>query len=556
MGVHPRILQPGTFPAFNLYVRNNGPDSALLFRAAGEPVYLNTWDRLEQLGTDQLYVRPGAREKCLDYVQTHLQKLLAERDVPVEHLAGWIYRLACRAVSVVLEEPDRLSSYRHLLEMVLAIVQMVERDPLAAWHMLADAPVEYEASHHSVNVCALLASSAEPVLRIRDERVLTDISVGGALHDLGKLAVSDRILNKPAKLTPEEFAEVTRHPRQGVEIAGSFLRGHMLAARVVAQHHENMGGDGYPEGRTGESINAFARVARIVDVFDALTSNRPYAEPQDHYSALKIMSSEMDGAFDPKLLRRFIKHFATAMDEDGAIRLPTPKAETEEAPSAPSREPERDAPETSTDGVTEAEQTAEDREEYAATEAETRLSALLEEAERMREASSAAPKDVDLKTGILGALRGALAGRLAQGQAPQSEAEAAPRAPAEPVQAEVQAAQALMPLIWEIDRWWNRFDQGGGATAAAPRLRSEFLKCLGALRAETVRALRENHTELIEDTADPDARLYQAAPCPSPGSQTAGQGVHRVGFVYRNGSVTEVLEPALVFPPSEKRRAG
>jgi hypothetical protein len=136
------------------------------------------------------------------------------------------------------------------------------------------------------------------------------------------------ILSKPGGLTRHEFAQVKRHPSQGLQIARPYLRQAPVAQCIIAQHHENASGDGYPEGRHGDAINTFARAARIIDSFDALTSDRPYGRAMDTYGALNTMVSEMRGQFDMPLLRKFIRHMGTEAEERPiALREATQAAE-------------------------------------------------------------------------------------------------------------------------------------------------------------------------------------------------------------------------------------
>lgn len=127
---------------------------------------------------------------------------------------------------------------------------------------------------------------------------------GAFLHDVGKLAIPDAILLKPGKLDDAEFAVMKTHVEQGVELVERFewLRD---AAAVVGCHHEKFDGGGYPAGRSGKAIPLAARVFAIADVFDALTSRRPYKEPFPVPQATAIMAAGRGSHFDPDLLDLF-----------------------------------------------------------------------------------------------------------------------------------------------------------------------------------------------------------------------------------------------------------
>jgi putative two-component system response regulator len=138
-----------------------------------------------------------------------------------------------------------------------------------------------------------------------DDRSLEAVRRGGLFHDFGKIAVRDGVLLKPGKLTPEEYAEIKRHPRKGRDLLQNMKTLHH-ALDVVHHHHERMDGSGYPEGLMGESIPLTARVTTIADIFDALTTARVYRGALSRERALGIMAEEVQkGWWDGRLLEEF-----------------------------------------------------------------------------------------------------------------------------------------------------------------------------------------------------------------------------------------------------------
>lgn len=132
------------------------------------------------------------------------------------------------------------------------------------------------------------------------------LTVGAFLHDVGKIGISDNILLKPGKLTAQEFELILQH----VSIGGDIIAGSRWLSRgkdVVLFHHERYDGRGYLQGLKGEHIPLSARLFAIIDVFDALTSSRPYKEALSADTALKLMLGERGCHFDPKLLDVFVR---------------------------------------------------------------------------------------------------------------------------------------------------------------------------------------------------------------------------------------------------------
>lgn len=133
---------------------------------------------------------------------------------------------------------------------------------------------------------------------------LKSLEFGSLLHDIGKIGVPDSILRKPAKLTEEEWVRMREHPLHGQQILRGieFLQG---AARVVAQHHEQWDGSGYPFGLRQEEIDICARIFAVADAFDAITSDRVYRRGKPYEAAAKELDDWAGRQFDPKVVEAF-----------------------------------------------------------------------------------------------------------------------------------------------------------------------------------------------------------------------------------------------------------
>ena len=133
-----------------------------------------------------------------------------------------------------------------------------------------------------------------------------EIEAAAPMHDIGKIGIPDLILLKPGQHTPEEQKIMRRHPLLGHEIlAGSPSRYLQMGAVIALGHHERFDGSGYPQGLAGEDIPLPARIVAVADVFDALTSNRPYKRAWSFQDALKYLRSESGRHFDPDCVRAF-----------------------------------------------------------------------------------------------------------------------------------------------------------------------------------------------------------------------------------------------------------
>lgn len=158
---------------------------------------------------------------------------------------------------------------------------------------------------HSVAVCALMVALARQ-LGLSSEEV-SAAGFAGLLHDLGKVDVPLEILNKPGRLTEAEFALVRQHPAHGARRLMEAGVDHQEAIDVSLHHHEKLDGTGYPKQLSGDQISLMARMGAVCDVYDAITSNRPYKAGWDPAESLARMSQWVNGHLDPRIFQAFVQ---------------------------------------------------------------------------------------------------------------------------------------------------------------------------------------------------------------------------------------------------------
>lgn len=161
---------------------------------------------------------------------------------------------------------------------------------------------------HSVNVCVL--STMLALLSNYGQKKRRELAVGALLHDIGKMQIPLSILNKDGNLTAEEMEIMKEHTTIGFNLLRKSQNFSILSKHVAFQHHEKYDGTGYPRQLAGENIHEYARIVAIADVYDALTSDRPYKKACTPDIAYKIMTQGSPGHFDPDLLSLFFQHVA------------------------------------------------------------------------------------------------------------------------------------------------------------------------------------------------------------------------------------------------------
>jgi hypothetical protein len=158
---------------------------------------------------------------------------------------------------------------------------------------------------HSVAVCGLMIALARQLdLSEADTR---EAGMAGLLHDVGKMAIPIEVLNKPGKLTDDEFVQVKGHPQAGHAMLLGGKGVSEIALDVCLHHHEKVDGSGYPHKLAGDNISLFAKMGAVCDVYDAITSNRPYKAGWDPAESIKKMAAWSKGHFDDRVFQAFVK---------------------------------------------------------------------------------------------------------------------------------------------------------------------------------------------------------------------------------------------------------
>ena len=158
---------------------------------------------------------------------------------------------------------------------------------------------------HSMNVAILLANFGRYLGLERN--VLKELTLGGLLHDVGKIMTPDEVLNKPGKLTDEEFGVMRQHVVHSYDILSNTAGITPTMLEVAANHHERLDGTGYPQRLKGDQLSLYTRMSGIVDVYDAVTADRVYKQGMQPTQAFRILLKGINQHFDAELVTKFIK---------------------------------------------------------------------------------------------------------------------------------------------------------------------------------------------------------------------------------------------------------
>lgn len=253
------------------------------------------------------------------------QALYAVSDFALREIAMGSVRTIGMVVLVVLS--TTLLLYPVILRLLRHVAEMAAHTQQANLEILsvlggAIAKRDSDTDQHNDRVTIYAVRLAEAMAW--DGTAIRGLIKGALLHDVGKIGIRDAVLLKPGRLTPEEFADMRQHVRHGHEIV---VRAHWLedALPVITGHHEKFDGSGYDKGLSGQAIPAPARLFAIVDVFDALTSQRPYKQPLPLQESLALLEQGRGSHFDPDMLDVFTRivpelHARIAASRDEALK--------------------------------------------------------------------------------------------------------------------------------------------------------------------------------------------------------------------------------------------
>ena len=263
-------------------------------------------DFLRERGIDTIYVHTRERKAMEHYMARHLDKILGDQSVPPKIKAEIFYSTSSYAMEQVLEDP-RAETIGDMKKTIRGMLNHIVSNKVVLSDLFTITAHDYYTYHHCLNVGIFATALAYKFYGDKDpDNDIERLSYGFFLHDIGKSKVPKEILTKPDKLSAEEWQIMKQHPQWGYNIL--MQTGHLTdeAAYIALEHHEQINGSGYPNGIKGTMIHPCARICAIVDMFDALTTDRPYKPALKPFDALRYMRQHLIYGFDPSYLETFI----------------------------------------------------------------------------------------------------------------------------------------------------------------------------------------------------------------------------------------------------------
>jgi len=233
------------------------------------------------------------------------KNVITDKSLDAPKKSQLVYKASIKLMDSLLKSPttENIKSFK---EVTINIVDLILSDNETSNHLLGITTHDFYTYTHSVNVGVLSILLAKSLFSKSDKHDMHELGAGFFLHDIGKVRVDSALINKKGKFTNEDRIQMSVHPKEGHNILSETNQLSEESKIIVMQHHEREDGTGYPNGLKGNEIHSYGRICSIADVFDALTSTRPYKKSFSSFEALKIMKEEMINHFQPELFKEFI----------------------------------------------------------------------------------------------------------------------------------------------------------------------------------------------------------------------------------------------------------
>lgn len=302
--VSPVMLFPEALGEFSVYLWQGG--DFVLYTRSGQKFTVRHRKMLHDNGVNEVYVRSSEKLQYEQYIEHNLGGILLDESLPIKIRSRVFYE----ASAVVMEEvfDNRLPAalrakhFQRVSEIVKSSIQFLASDE----SLSTIAPFishDYKTYTHCMHVFIYSVAVFQTYGMSKTE--IFECALGAMLHDLGKSRIPRRILNKRGALTTAERAVIKEHPVHGVSMC-AHLPMSQNTINCILFHHEKMDGTGYPAGLKGENLPLPVRIISMADVYDALTTERPYAKAIAPYEALTLMRHDMRQALDMTIFKRFV----------------------------------------------------------------------------------------------------------------------------------------------------------------------------------------------------------------------------------------------------------
>ncbi|MGE0172393.1 MAG: HD-GYP domain-containing protein [Oligoflexales bacterium] len=282
------LILPDSITDFDLYISVAGH-----FVLYAPPPYQWAGDELTRLGTDghaELFYNNVDAKKAKAYLQISRVSKIDESLEPDKRI-NHIMDISAEITKVLYDHEFSFAAFKKLQEISDSLIKCIRDDISCVKALGLLEHHDQYTFYHSGRVCAYGVALAIKMFN-PSKTILDDLALGCLLHDVGKSRISLDVINKPGKLTAQEWMQMKKHPKWGVDLMSNVDLNH-VTKEIILHHHERLDGGGYPDGLAGHELLEEVKIAAFADIFDALTTNKPHSTSKTKYEALDFIKFTM-----------------------------------------------------------------------------------------------------------------------------------------------------------------------------------------------------------------------------------------------------------------------
>jgi len=308
-----QVLVPGKPAPVNLYlplVNKKTKTIRMALAAEAGEVFRASWrDKLIKQGQSRIFVKVSDGEALTNYFDRFSEELIDNPQTSVKKKALVVREIASLNLRLMFSSDLSPQALQGSVARAHDTVQQIAQNAQILTNLAEVLKADYSVYTHSVNVC-MLSMAFGRYLGLTDDAVHS-LGMAGLLHDLGMCKMPPAVLEKPGPLTDEERAVIQKHPAVAYQLLTPISAVPYEAMMAILHHHENADGTGYPEGLPARRTPYLARVLRICDAYDAMTSKRPYQDARPAYDAAAALLEAMGNQFGQDLVPSFVRFLAS-----------------------------------------------------------------------------------------------------------------------------------------------------------------------------------------------------------------------------------------------------
>jgi len=298
------MLFPEALGDFSVFLWQGG--DFVLYTKSGQKFTAKHRQVLHKNDVKEVYIQGSERPQYEKYIELHLGKILLDEELPIETRSQVFYEASTVVMQDVFDRklPTALRAkhFNRISEIVKSSIKFLAEDA----SLSAVAPFishDYKTYTHCMHVF-IFSVAVFQTYDMPDQEIF-ECGLGALLHDVGKAKIPRRILNKRGSLTQSEREVIKEHPVHGISMC-AHLPMSQNTINCILFHHEKLDGTGYPAGLKGDNIPMPVRIISLSDIYDALTTARPYAEAMQPYEALTLIRHDMRDGVDMNVFKRFV----------------------------------------------------------------------------------------------------------------------------------------------------------------------------------------------------------------------------------------------------------